>query len=167
MPTTKKRALSSEQKEVDDLQASKRSRRSNLSESEEPNDAPVDIDEKKDESLQNGEIEEKVAAMTLKSVKEELKKRDLSVKGVDKVVRKRLSDRLLKECDPEYKPREKGRHCKWCGALMVKKSVRYGEDRWGRFYGCSAYPTCQYTTNLNGYARPEREHLKGVPAFGH
>jgi hypothetical protein len=96
-----------------------------------------------------------VDSMTVKEVKEALKKRQLSIKGTDKVLKKRLLERLLKEQDPDYTPKPKGRHCKWCNALMKKKNSFRGE-----FYGCSTWPACQYTTSMSGHADPKREHLE-------
>jgi ssDNA-binding Zn-finger/Zn-ribbon topoisomerase 1 len=79
--------------------------------------------------------------VTIKEVKEAPKKRQLSIKGTDNVLKKRLLERLVKEKDPEYTPKPKGRHCKWCGALMKKKNSFRGE-----FYGCSTWPACQERT---------------------
>jgi hypothetical protein len=100
-----------------------------------------------------------VNEMEIKQVKQQLKERKLSIKGSDKVLKKRLLDRLVKEKDPEYKPKPKGRTCKWCGSLMKKKNGFRGE-----FYGCSSYPNCQYTTSMSGHADPKRDHLRGVAA---
>jgi hypothetical protein len=98
-----------------------------------------------------------VDKMTMKELKEQLKERCLSINGTQKVLAKRLLDRLIKEQDPEYKPKPQGRTCKWCQAPMKKRRTRKGDQ----FYGCSAFPHCQYTTSLSGYAKPRREHLKG------
>lgn len=98
-----------------------------------------------------------VNTMTLKELKEQLKERSLSIHGTQKVLAKRLHDRLLKEQNPDYKPKPIGRTCKWCQSSMKKRRTRSGKE----FYGCSSFPHCQYTTSLSGYAKPGREHLKG------
>jgi ssDNA-binding Zn-finger/Zn-ribbon topoisomerase 1 len=100
-----------------------------------------------------------VEKMPVPKIKEMLKERDLSVKGDKKVLSKRLIERLTKEKNPDYEPRRLGRHCKWCDSLMKKKRGIKGD-----FYGCTAYPECQYTTSLSGYAKPTRDFLKGQPA---
>lgn len=102
-----------------------------------------------------------IDAMSVKGVKDMLKERDLSIKGTEKVLKKRLIDRLIKEQDPAYKPKPKFRTCKWCGAYMKKRNGFKGE-----FYGCSTFPACQYTTSMSGHANPKREHLRGREATG-
>ncbi len=102
-----------------------------------------------------------VEKMTVAEIKAHLKERDLSIKGDKKVLTKRLIERFAKEKDPEYQPKRKGRHCKWCDNLMKKKRGFKGD-----FYGCTAYPNCLYTTSLSGHANPQKEHLKGVAATG-
>ena len=102
-----------------------------------------------------------VEDMDIKAIKTQLKERNLSIKGTHKVLAKRLLERLQKEKDPDYVPFKKGRHCKWCEAPMKKRRNIFKKTE---FYGCSAYPTCQYTTSMSGHARPDREHLKGVAA---
>ena len=102
-----------------------------------------------------------IEGMTVPTIKNLLKERDLSTNGDKKTLVKRLHDRMVKEQDPEYEPKRKGRHCKWCDSLMQKRRSLKGD-----FYGCSTYPECQFTTSLSGHANPKREHLKGLPASG-
>ena len=111
-----------------------------------------------DDTIDEWDIEK----MAVPSIKEMLKERELSTNGDKKVLIKRLVARLHKEKDPEYKAKPKGRHCKWCGALMQKRRSLKGP-----FFGCSTWPECQYTTSLSGYAKPQREHLKGIPGVKH
>ncbi len=114
-------------------------------------------DEGGEDDDNNEDDEFGVFKMNMKEIKEQLRERTLSTNGTLKVIAKRLVDRLTKEKDPEYKPKPKGRYCKWCQAPMKKRRTRKGDQ----FYGCSAFPHCQYTTSLSGYAKPKREHLKG------
>lgn len=57
---------------------------------------------------------------------------------------------FIKECDDIYskmydeKPEEVGRNCPICGKPLV-----YKESKYGRFIGCSNFPTCSYTENDN------------------
>lgn len=95
-----------------------------------------------------------VSAMTVSKIKEMLKERDLSTNGDKKVLSKRLVERLVKEKDPEYKPKPKGRFCKVCPepTLMRKRSgVR------GPFFGCGNYPNCSYTES-RGMAMVDNRH---------
>jgi hypothetical protein len=125
-----------------------------------------DDDEEENEAEDNGRAadmdatvdEWEIEQMDLKTIKEILREKDLSIKGNQKVLAKRLIGRLHKEKDPDYKPRPKGRVCKWCGAFMKKRRSLKGP-----FFGCETWPACQYTTSLSGYAKPSREHLKGKP----
>jgi ATP-dependent DNA helicase RecQ len=39
--------------------------------------------------------------------------------------------------------------CEVCGSEMVLRTVRQGQRRGSRFYGCSNYPHCRYTKNFN------------------
>jgi hypothetical protein len=83
-----------------------------------------------------------VHAMTVTAIKDLLNTRELSTNGDKKVLSKRLLERLVKEKDPDYKPKPKGRFCKECPTptLMRKRNgVR------GPFFGCSNYPQCCYT----------------------
>ena len=90
-----------------------------------------------------------VYVMKVSEIKEKLKERDLSTNGDKKVLSKRLTERLVKEKDPTYKPKPKGRFCQECvvPTLMQKKNgVR------GPFFGCSNYPQCMYTENRGSMA---------------
>ena len=90
-----------------------------------------------------------VHAMKVPEIKDKLKERDLSTNGDKKVLSKRLIERLMKEKEPTYKPKPKGRFCKVCvePALMQKRmGVR------GPFFGCPNYPECTYTENRGGMA---------------
>jgi ssDNA-binding Zn-finger/Zn-ribbon topoisomerase 1 len=99
-----------------------------------------------------------IESMTIEEIQEKLQDRNLSTNGDERVLKKRLSDRLTKEQDPKYKPRAKTiRSCAWCGELMKKRNGFRGD-----FYGCSTFPRCQYTTSLKGDANPSKEHLRGV-----
>jgi ssDNA-binding Zn-finger/Zn-ribbon topoisomerase 1 len=99
-----------------------------------------------------------IESMTIEEIQNKLQERNLSTNGDERVLKKRLSDRLTKEQDPKYKPRSKNiRSCAWCGELMKKRNGFRGD-----FYGCSTFPRCQYTTSLKGDANPSKEHLRGV-----
>lgn len=100
-----------------------------------------------------------VEKMKLPEIKAMLKERDLSIRGDKKILSKRLIDRLSKEQNPEFKPKPRGRFCKWCEAPMKKRRGFKGD-----FYGCTSYPECQYTTSLSGKVDPKREALRGIPA---
>ena len=103
----------------------------------------------KQSSKEDGEDEFGVYAMKVAEIKEKLKERDLSTNGDKKVISKRLIERLVKEKDPSYKPKPKGRFCKECvvPTLMQKRNgVR------GPFFGCANYPQCMYTENRGSMA---------------
>lgn len=104
-------------------------------------------EDKKEEETDDDEIN--VGALTVSTIKDMLKERDLSTNGDKKVLSKRLIERLVKEKDPDYKPKPKGRFCKVCvdPPLMQKRNgVR------GPFFGCANYPQCTYTENRGGMA---------------
>jgi ssDNA-binding Zn-finger/Zn-ribbon topoisomerase 1 len=41
-----------------------------------------------------------------------------------------------------------------CGALMMRRSGRYGD-----FYGCTKWPRCKATRDVDGRPRTEREAM--------
>ncbi len=170
MQTRKRTNESVEIVEVSDVSSKKKKNQEHVdliqsddgSGSEVENDVVVvDISDDEDAEPAVAVDQWEVEKMTVPAIKEMLKARDLSVRGDKKVLSKRLIERLTKELNPEYKAKPKGRHCKWCDALMSKKRGFKGD-----FYGCSTYPECQYTTSLPGHANPKKEFLKGVPAGG-
>jgi len=53
---------------------------------------------------------------------------------------------------PRAEPVETGEKCPECGAPLVER-----EGRRGRFIGCSAFPKCRYTREVEGAERPKAE----------
>lgn len=39
--------------------------------------------------------------------------------------------------------------CPWCGGKLVMRTAKKGQNAGRQFYGCSNYPKCKYTKNLN------------------
>jgi len=54
--------------------------------------------------------------------------------------------------------------CPVCGAMMKKRSSRGGSST---FYGCSRYPSCTGTKEINGVEKEKKELQKKIKAYKH
>lgn len=48
----------------------------------------------------------------------------------------------------ELREAQKGKICPICGSALVMRTVKKGERAGHQFYGCSGYPKCRYTENI-------------------
>ena len=48
----------------------------------------------------------------------------------------------------EVREAKKGKICPRCGAAWVLRTVKNGDRAGNKFFGCSEYPKCRYTENI-------------------
>ena len=48
----------------------------------------------------------------------------------------------------EVREAKKGKICPRCGAALVLRTVKKGDRAGNKFFGCSEYPKCRYTENI-------------------
>lgn len=66
----------------------------------------------------------------------------LPLAGVDPSVKQSHLDNIRnKEMAPET--------CPWCGGKLVIRTAKKGQNAGKQFYGCSNYPKCKYTRNID------------------
>ena len=59
------------------------------------------------------------------------------------------SDIQLENVSVEQNPASKTIMCSRCGAPMIERIAKKGNNKGNKFWGCSSYPKCSYIMNIN------------------